>query len=72
LNIFSKENENRLQTDYIDIKNFFDFCFVEERCPKVMWLWTLRFIEKVIKGNFKFYIKFFWLFFIVNFNDVFL
>ncbi len=35
----------------IQIKDFFNFCFVEEKCPKLMWLWTLNLFSLKHKGK---------------------
>jgi len=34
----------------IHIKDFFNYCFVEEKCPKLMWLWTLNLFRLKHKG----------------------
>jgi hypothetical protein len=47
------ENEEASKFSYdvvIKIKDFFDYCFVQVKCPKLMWNYTLKLIhEKFIK-----------------------
>lgn len=48
------EDNDRLRTSYdaaIKIREFFNFCFVEFNCPKLMWIYTMKLFEDKHKEN---------------------
>jgi hypothetical protein len=58
INFYSmiKENVNdKILSQSLDelfkIKQFFQFCFVENKCPKLMWIWTLKLFQDLFEGN---------------------
>ena len=50
--ILSEEKTKFSYDLLIQIKEFFNFCFVQENCPKSMWLWTLNLFRVKHKGIF--------------------
>jgi len=53
----------------VQCKDFFSYCFVEENCPKSMWLWTLNLFRVKHLGNIK-YFKYFNSEKIENFREI--
>ena len=45
----SKSSEDYTLEDLGKIRSFFLYCFIEEKCPKVMWLWVVRLFNKFYK-----------------------
>lgn len=38
--------------DSYRIKLFFNYCLVDEKCPKLMWLWIVKFFKKLFNDNY--------------------
>jgi hypothetical protein len=48
----NKSVEDYSLEDLQKVRSFFEFCFIEEKCPKVLWLWVVKLFKEFYKSIF--------------------
>ncbi len=48
--VLSVNEDSELQ-EYFKVKQLFNYCFTDEICPKIMWLWCVRYFINLYNSN---------------------